>query len=300
MAPALVSKRITREETMDDSRPGKLILVVIEDLNREAMEEASTPNMDVLIQAGSFGYVKHALPTSPDTPPLFGILTSRESLSDPFSSAESRAMSAASHTLIGLARCEGRSTAGFFNHSRFNKLFHLYGTFDRSHPFARGQIKHRRDRFEIVTAAANEISSFRPDLCLIHLDCMEHLGYRPPIMSSFNVRHTEMADRALGVLMNTMSMFGLFGEYHVLLTGDMGDRFMNARYKASREVSIPWLAFGPRIKRGFTIARSLSTLDTTPTAAELMNLPRHHAWLGEPIREMIQDPDGRNDFRRVA
>ena len=45
-----------RGDLHESDKSGKVILIVIEDLNRRAMEEAETPNLDILVKAGALGF----------------------------------------------------------------------------------------------------------------------------------------------------------------------------------------------------------------------------------------------------
>ena len=52
-------------------------------------------------------------------------------------------------------------------------------------------------------------------------------------------------------------------------------------------MTIPWLAAGPNIRAGHTIAAPVSLLDTAPTLARLLGLAPHHEWEGTCVEEIF-------------
>ena len=284
---------------MKSDKAGKVILVVVEDLSRRAMEEAETPNMDILVKAGAMGFASRVGTHSSGAFPLCGILTSREISGFP-DSDEINPLTGTTGSIVNLAHRKGRSTAGYFYRSRFHNLFHLYGPFD--HPSSQPAVQPGsfRERSGTAAIAAREIVSVRPDFCLIYFACQEHVGRRPAIGSPLNIKHVRMSDASLGVLLDVMSLFGLFGEYHILLTGETAGRSRENSEKSAFETAVPWLACGPRIARGTVIDGPLSLIDTAPTAAELMHLPQIPDWRGKPVKQVLLDAGSRNYERDVA
>lgn len=284
---------------MKSDKSGRVILVVIEDLSRRAMEEAGTPNMDILVKAGALGFVPLPGAQSSRAFPLCGILTSRESPGLP-DIDEVNPLTETTGSIVNLAHRKGRSTAGYFCRSRFHNLFHLYGPFDHPSSPPTGQPGSNRERMGTAAFAAREIVSVRPDFCLIYFACQENVGRRPAVGSPLNLKHIRMSDASLGVLLDAMSLFGLFGEYHILLTGEMGGQSKEITEGHSVETAVPWLACGPRIVRGAAVSGPLSLIDTAPTAAELMHLPQLPVWQGKPVQEALVDLTGGRHERNVA
>jgi hypothetical protein len=54
-------------------------------------------------------------------------------------------------------------------------------------------------------------------------------------------------------------------------------------------LTVPWIAFGPDIKKGHVIEKNVSVLDTAPTLARLMDIHGHYAWEGSVVNEIIID-----------
>ncbi len=264
----------------------KVILIVIEDLTSHAAAQVRTPSLDILIEAGSSTLEADPAATRPGANPLVGILTSTESLKNGIHPNEAAALSDVRYNIVNLASLYGRSTAGYYSISRLGDLFRS-GSFDQFYCPTHECIKG--DPHNIVVTAASDIVACRPDFCFIYFSSFEHVGCRPELMSPKNLKHIEKSDRGLELLLNAMSLFGLFGDYHILLTGDLSGLGTAPDGNGNQERRIPWLAFGPRIRRGYSIRGEISVLDTTPTVARLMNLPRLPSWEGNPVDEIIRD-----------
>jgi hypothetical protein len=245
------------------------------------------------------GFASQPVASSSKSFPLCGILTSRKTACVPGSNERDGVMGTAG-SIVDMAHRKGRSTAGYFYRSRFHKLFHLFGPFDYPASQMSGHACNNQEKNGTAAMAAKEIVAVRPDFCLIYIASQETVGRRPSVGCPLNLKHVRMSDSSLGVLLGTMSMFGLFGEYHILLTGEMGGRYKDCEERSSAEYTVPWLAFGPRVARGMAIDGPVSLADTAPTVAELMNLPSMPSWQGRPVFEAILDPGVKNCERSVA
>ena len=53
-------------------------------------------------------------------------------------------------------------------------------------------------------------------------------------------------------------------------------------------MTIPWLAAGPGIARGVRLSGPVSIIDTAPTIAHLLGLPRPANWRGWVVSEALQ------------
>ncbi len=53
-------------------------------------------------------------------------------------------------------------------------------------------------------------------------------------------------------------------------------------------MTIPWMAVGPNIKKGYTIQSSVSLLDTAPTIAKIMEIQPHREWEGRCVDEIFE------------
>jgi len=272
---------------MDRNDGDKVILVVIEDLSASAVESHRTPNLELLIKTGAATMKAELTGSLPMSLPLFGILASKRAPTGSAAAIREQEIAEARHSVAALAVAMGRSVAGYHQSARVGRL-RQYGIppcrFSPESEEATGD--HMRNLHRTVISAANDIVSFRTDFCLIHLGTEEHIGYPTDPMSPQNLAHLAFSDQALGMLLETLSLFGLFGQYHILVTGDCGSGMMSEGAARVRR-TVPWVAFGPRIARGHRITERVSILDTAPTIARIMELPQLPSWDGRVVEEIM-------------
>ena len=53
-------------------------------------------------------------------------------------------------------------------------------------------------------------------------------------------------------------------------------------------MTIPWMAAGPNIRKGYAIQAPVSLLDTAPTIAKIMEIQPHREWEGKCVEEIFE------------
>lgn len=272
------------EYKMEHKRNSRVILVIVEDLTSTALTKVRTPNIDILLKAGSWSLDAEPAAGPRGLHPLIGILTSRKSPTNATAPKEEVLLGGVPYSIINLAEVHGWTTAGYFNGATLGTILGDV-PFDLRH--CQNQDGTKKDPQSIAASAAADILAFKPDFCLVHLGSTEHVGYRPAPSSPDCLKHVEMSDRGLGILMNAMSLFGLFSDYHILLTSDLRAREMPSDEHEAESIAVPWIAFGPRIRPTFDIGRRIAVLDTTPTVAALLDLPTIPEWEGRAVEDVL-------------
>lgn len=101
-----------------------------------------------------------------------------------------------------------------------------------------------------------------------------------------------MSDRYLKQLERVDSLLaGFFDslpeEYTAIVHSDHGGHDRNHGTESDEDMTIPWMALGPNIKKGYTIQSQVSLLDTAPTITKVLDLKSHHEWEGKCIDEIF-------------
>ena len=131
----------------------------------------------------------------------------------------------------------------------------------------------------------------RPDLCFVYM------GLDKPLAGDYR-NGVETCDKALGIILHAMSLFGLFRLYHIHLVGLPSKETLSYAKPTGLEIGVPWIVSGPSIRAAYTIQSEVSIVDTVPTVAKLLNLPESRYWEGYPVDEAFVD--SANDLRSVA
>ena len=94
-------------------------------------------------------------------------------------------------------------------------------------------------------------------------------------------------DAALGTLLAALP-----NDSTVLLQSDHGGHERTHGTTMPEDMTIPWIAAGPDIRAGRTIAAPVSLLDTAPTLARLLGIAPHHEWEGRCVEEIFEQVNG--------
>jgi hypothetical protein len=125
--------------------------------------------------------------------------------------------------------------------------------------------------------AADYIGSRRPDFCLV--------GFRyRAVLENGRSRQGGLTetDGAVGTLLNTMSLFGLFNQYHISLVGLPESA---GRTDSKEKPVTPWIICGPGIAADAGgEGRPCSILDIVPTLSRLMGLRPCAEWTGRAFQ----------------
>lgn len=136
---------------------------------------------------------------------------------------------------------------------------------------------------EIVSKAAEFIPREKPEFAFIYIGTVDTTGHDHGWMSDRYLRQLEHVDSLLGGLFDSLPE-----EHTSIIHSDHGGHERSHGTDSDEDVTIPWMAIGPNIKKGYTIQSRVSLLDTAPTIARLLEIKPHHEWEGHVVEEIFQ------------
>jgi predicted AlkP superfamily pyrophosphatase or phosphodiesterase len=139
----------------------------------------------------------------------------------------------------------------------------------------------------IADEAARFIANEQPDFAFVYFGTVDLVGHASGWMSDEYLRQLERVDTALGTVLGALN-----GRHTAILQSDHGGHDRQHGSNMPEDLAIPWMAAGPQIRRGYTIEREVSLLDTAPTIARLLNLPAPANWEGQCLNEIFVSPTG--------
>lgn len=134
----------------------------------------------------------------------------------------------------------------------------------------------------VASEASQALADGGLDFAFVYLGTVDTAGHAYGWMSEGYLRQVEQADAWLGQVLDALP-----GDAHVLVQSDHGGIERNHGGDTPEELTIPWMVAGPRIRVDHTIESPVSLLDTAPTLAKLLALPRHREWEGRVVEEAI-------------
>ncbi len=141
---------------------------------------------------------------------------------------------------------------------------------------------------EAVTATALKlIAQGMPDLLFVHFPDVDATGHALGWGSAEQMAAIEKTDRLLGEILNALEKSGLRSSTFILLTADHGGAGLSHGADDARSRHIPWIVFGPGVRKNFDLTQSAAlevrTEDTCATVCHLLGLPQQPYFDGHPV-----------------
>lgn len=125
----------------------------------------------------------------------------------------------------------------------------------------------------MVDEALETLSEEDYDFLFVHFKAPDRAGHD---FGADSVQYTQAikgVDASIGTIINRLRDKGVLASTTIIITADHGMRGNNHGGKTPEEMSIPWIAMGPRIKSENHIRTSVSVMDTAATVLWLFDLP---------------------------
>jgi predicted AlkP superfamily pyrophosphatase or phosphodiesterase len=183
-------------------------------------------------------------------------------------------------TSFQLAKRAGYKTALFAGKEKF-KHFDIPGTLDKCEvPDYKASI--------VAKTAAKFIESEKPNLCFIHFADSDGAGHKYGWGSKEQVKSFEDEDEALKTIWKAIEKAGLAKNSVLILSADHGGHDKTHGSRSPEDMTIPWIAFGRKVKPAHQISVPVTTYDTAATALWLLGLPIPADWDGKPVKNAFQ------------
>jgi predicted AlkP superfamily pyrophosphatase or phosphodiesterase len=182
-------------------------------------------------------------------------------------------------TCFELAKAAGLSTAMFSNKA---KLRHIAkpGTVDHYEDVAGGAIGSS-------TAAAEYWTLNKPSLMFVHHGDPDAAGHTFGWGSREHHLALETCDRAVGILLNAVLASDAASQTVIIVTADHGGHLTTHGSTDPRDMTIPWVCWGPGMIRPGQVEAPVSTCDTAATALVALGLAPDPDWDGKPVAEVF-------------
>jgi predicted AlkP superfamily pyrophosphatase or phosphodiesterase len=148
-------------------------------------------------------------------------------------------------------------------------------------PPAGPDVAHPDYDVDVAQQAAHVIASGDFDFVFVYLCGVDAAGHAYSWMSEGYLEQVARLDAALGVVVAALP-----ADAHIIVQSDHGGHERGHGTELAEDMTIPWLAAGPGIRRG-RVAAPLSLLDTAPTVARLLGVAPHTAWEGGAPEEIF-------------
>lgn len=256
-----------------------IVFILIDGLRPDAIEPAECPHLKGLIARGAATMQASSIMPSMTLPCHTSIFHSVPPARHGITTNTWSPMVRPLPGLFDVAKAAGKRCAFFYNWEELRDLGRP-GSLDLSF-FHNCAYQHDGDDM-IADAAIRLLPAGGYDLAFIYLGTVDVAGHYYGWMSDGYMTQIATVDRALGRLLAALP-----ADTAYVLQSDHGGHERNHGTELPEDMIIPWLAAGPGIRAGHTIATPVSLLDTAPTLARLLELAPHREWEGRCVEEIF-------------
>ncbi|MFQ6015733.1 MAG: alkaline phosphatase family protein [Anaerolineae bacterium] len=282
-SPSLPTPSLTPSPPATEPPPGphRVLIVSLDGLRPDALQEANTPIIDSLWQQGAYTWRAQTTVPSVTLPSHVSMLSGvgPEKHGVFWNDWRPEAGYVALTTVFEVVRGAGLSTAMFFTKP---KLLHIAkpGTVDRVDFTA-------HDAAAVAVKAAKHILAHKPNLLFVHFPDPDLTGHVFGWMSEQQLKAVEHCDEAMGILLDALVQADLADSTLIIVTADHGGHGRSHGSAQPADTTIPWIIYGPGVRKGYEIEREVITYDTAATALYALGLPIPEEWDGIPVREAL-------------
>ncbi len=164
---------------------------------------------------------------------------------------------------------------------------HHWGDFARLTDLdAFDKISSAKSEFETADKAIKIIKEKQPDFLFLHFDHCDHAGHEFGHDTREYFESIKVADSLAGAIIEATKAAGTYEQTYFIITSDHGGIGKGHGGRTAREVEIPWLIFGPKVKANFLLLdHSVNQYDTAATIAYIFGLKQPDCWIAKPVSE---------------
>jgi phosphopentomutase len=182
--------------------------------------------------------------------------------------------------LVEVARSAEKRVAFFYN---WEQLRDVARPGNIHYSYFRDSWHDQDGDVEIIDKARRFISHEHPDFVFLYVGTIDGVGHDYGWMSEEYLKQLEHVDDLLRDFFDSLP-----SDYSTIIQSDHGGHERNHGIDSPEDMTIPWMAVGPNIKKGYAIQSQVSLLDTAPTIAKILGLQPHPEWEGRCLDEIFE------------
>jgi len=282
-----------------------VIVIGVDGMSPDGIAHANTPNMDYLMQNGSYTLKdKAVLPTtsSPNWasmmmgagPELHGVTSNDWQHNKQTIKFECMGKDGKGHdskmwpTFYGVLREQKPDAKIYCFHDwvGYGRLVEKGVCNQNRGPGLYGLI-FRKGNNVVTRRALRKIKKKQFDFMFVHFDHVDEAGHKHGHGTKEYYDAVAYADVLIGRIINALRKAGIEKETIILVTADHGGKGKGHCGNSPEEVNVPWIFKGPAVKAGFKITSAVKTIDTAETLAHIFKLTFPECWRGKVVNDIF-------------
>lgn len=138
---------------------------------------------------------------------------------------------------------------------------------------------------QMINDTLNAIDEDKFNFLFVYLGNLDEVGHESGFCDAEYSAEMTKIDKYVSEIISKLKDKGLFESTHIILTTDHGASSHTKDHGTpdDQNILIPWIVYGPGIKRGYEIEARVNNLDTSPTILALLGLQPHSSWVGRAV-----------------
>lgn len=258
----------------------RVTIFSIDGLRPDALQRADTPTLDRLTAEGASTMTgRSVLPsvTLPCHTSIFrGVDVPRHGITDNVWHPLARPVP----SVIDVAHAAGLRTGMFYNWGELRDLCDP-SSLDVAYLHARSDVPE--GDWVVAEAAARHAREGAFDLMFVYLGHTDQCGHDNGWMSEPYLKAIAHADRCVRHVLDACQAAG---PHVAIVLSDHGGHERTHGTDSDEDMTVPWIANGEGVRKGWIIERQVRLFDTAPTVASLLGIELHGQWEGRAIDEI--------------
>jgi hypothetical protein len=259
-----------------------VVIISVDGMRPDALDQANTPIMDELRARGAYSpnaqtvYISYTLPSHAAM--LTGMTPDKNGLNFPHPYIGWPGLNGP--TLFSVAHGAGLETAMVVGKKKLDYLV-LPNSVD-------DLVCADFHDTEVKDQAIELIEAGMPDVLFIHFPDTDRVGHAFGWMSTNQLQSVAFVDGLIGEILAELEGGGYLDSTLIIITADHGGHYDGHGDDSPLDRTIPWLAVGPGVAHGVTLACDINTYDTAATVLYALELPIPEVWDGRPVLAIFE------------
>jgi predicted AlkP superfamily pyrophosphatase or phosphodiesterase len=250
---------------------------MLDGLRPDALSSSRTPNLERLRANGASTTARSVLPsiTLPCHTSIFhSVPPTRHGITSNIFVPMARPVPG----LIDILNQSGKVCGTVYNWEELRDISRP-GALQHAHYIRTSEALEQGDA-ELCDHAMPLVISAAFDFLFVYLGTIDNAGHAYGWMSDEYLAQVAKVDGYVGKLYDALPDDGV-----MLVHADHGGHDRSHGTDMPEDMQIPWILAGQGVRKGYTIEREVTLLDSAPTIARLLSVPAPREWEGTPVDE---------------
>lgn len=265
----------------------RVILIGIDGMGMQGLQQANTPNLDLIIQSGALSLkTRGVMPTvsGPNwSSHLLGAGPEQHGIT-------SNDWTVDNHSIYPTQEDEDGYFPSLFNlihHQKTDAETALFYDWDALANFYNvkiiDKVEFSKDYHETLDKSGIWIIENNPLFSFVYIGHPDEIGHEYGWGSKEYLQALEDVDKSLGKFFDQLKGAGMFENTHILIVTDHGGNEHGHGGLSMEEIEIPWMIAGPGVIENRLIEQPNSVVNTASTICWLLGLNQPESWTGRPV-----------------